>query len=252
MSTTATTLEAALSSAQIQRYRADGYLLVPDLLTGQEIDAFLEYQRNPKPMPKEGQGLRRHAFDPQYKYLATHPKIVGGARQLLDGRPMIVQTMLLSKAPSGGRGIALHQDTHYLPSDPNTLMACWVALTDTDGDNGGLCIVPGSHLTGLRRAQRNKNESEQVSWEMEYDMRDRDGREYKEKMHSFEIADLDPASIVRLTVPRGTGVFFTGMTIHGSFANKSPDRPRIAFATHYVREGTWLFRRDVQETVPAI
>ncbi len=31
------------------------------------------------------------------------------------------------------------------------------------------------------------------------------------------------------------GVFFTSLTIHGSFANPSTDRPRLAFATHYVR-----------------
>jgi ectoine hydroxylase-related dioxygenase (phytanoyl-CoA dioxygenase family) len=46
-------------------------------------------------------------------------------------------------------------------------------------------------------------------------------------------------------------VFFTGLTIHGSYANRSPDRARRAFATHYVAEGTWVFRTDVQQTVPA-
>jgi hypothetical protein len=39
------------------------------------------------------------------------------------------------------------------------------------------------------------------------------------------------------------------MTIHGSFANRSDDRPRPAFATHYVHEDTWLFRCDVQDAV---
>lgn len=61
--------------------------------------------------------------------------------------------------------------------------------------------------------------------------------------------NLDPQSIVRLTVPKGSGVFFIGMTIHGSFANRSSDRPRRAFATHYVKDGTWVCRCDVQETV---
>jgi ectoine hydroxylase-related dioxygenase (phytanoyl-CoA dioxygenase family) len=129
-------------------------------------------------------------------------------------------------------------------------MACWVAFTDTDTHNGGLCIVPGSHTKGLRKARKNIN-PEQITWEHSHDMRDRDGREYKQLLHAFEIEDLDMNSVLRLTVPRGSGVFFTGMTIHGSYANKTPDRVRTSFATHYIKEGTWLFRKDVQETIPA-
>ena len=40
------------------------------------------------------------------------------------------------------------------------------------------------------------------------------------------------------------------MTAHGSYANESQDSERLAFATHYVREDTWIYRRDIQETVP--
>lgn len=244
-----TALDSPLSDQQVRRYQDEGYLVVPDLLTSQEIDAFLEHERQLKE-DAWSLGLRLHTADPQYKYLATHPRIVAIVRQLLGGRPRIVQTMFLKKAPSG-KGIALHQDTHYLPSEPNTLMACWLAMSDTDAANGGLCVVPGSHAGGLRQARKNLND-EQVSWEFEYDMRDRDGREYKQKMHSFEIEGLDMSSVVRLTVPRGWGVFFTGMTIHGSFANHTPDRVRAAFATHYVHEKTWVQRCDVQDTMPAM
>ena len=243
-------LPQIITDPQVAQYHADGFLLVPCLLTDEEIATFLAEQKKPK--PKEWQlGLRSHVADPQFKYLATHPKIAGIAAQILCGKPRIVQTMFLNKAPSGGLGIALHQDTHYLPSEPNTLMACWVALTDTDAGNGGLCVVPGSHKNGLRKARKNVN-AEQVTWEQEHDMRTRDGKEYKQKLHAFEIENLDMDSVVRLTVPRGAGVFFTGMTIHGSFANNSPDRIRSAFATHYLHEDSWMLRCDVQETVPAM
>src|SRR5262249_547876 len=150
----------------------------------------------------------------------------------------------------GGKGIALHQDCHYLPNEPNTLMACWLALTDTDAENGGLCVVPGSHRRGLCEVRKNRDDQEHASWETRHRMRDREGREWEQPMVSFQIEDLDPAAILRLTVPRGGGVFFTGMTIHGSFANQSAARPRPAFATHYIREDTWLFRCDVQDAMP--
>jgi len=240
-----------LTDEQIQQYRRDGYLVIPDLLTADEVEAFLQHESKPKP-GEWRKGLLTHTVDPQWKYLATHPKISGIAAQLLHGLPMIVQTMYMNKPPAGGKGIALHQDTHYIRNEPNSLMACWVAMSDTDPDNGGLCVVPGSHLGELRKAHLAKDPEEHIAWETDYHLRDRDGKTWTERLVSFEVADLSPDEIVKLTVPCGGGVFFTGMTIHGSFANRSADRPRRAFAVHYVREGTWVFRQDIQDVTPAI
>ena len=105
----------------------------------------------------------------------------------------------------GGQGLALHQDSHSLPNEPNTLMVCWLALTDRDPDNGGLCLLPGSHRQGLRSTHQTENQADHLSWERLYPMRDPDGREWGQRMYSFEISDLDPASLARLTVPRGGG-----------------------------------------------
>src|SRR5947209_9239579 len=236
-----------LGAAEVAAYRQDGFLVVPGLLTEEEIAAFRAHEAG-RTEPTAF-GLQGHRVDPQYRYLATHPKVVARVRQLLGGQPRIVQTMLLNKRPKGGVGIALHQDSHYLPNEPNTLMACWLALTDTDPENGGLCVVPGSHREGLRAARKNQDEKEHATWENEHVMRDRDGHEWNQTLVSFQITDVNTARLVRLTVPRGGGVFFTGMTIHGSFSNQSANRQRTAWAVHYVREDTWLFRTDVQAAV---
>ncbi len=237
-----------LSAEQIDRFQTEGYLVVPGLLTDEEVDGFLDHMAREK--ATGAYGLQGHRQDSQYRYLATHPRIAGAAAQIQGGPVRIVQTMLLNKPPQGGRGIALHQDSQYLPNEPNTLMACWLAFTDTDPENGGLCVVPGSHREGLRAARKNQDEKEHASWETEHTMRDRDGREWNQTLVSFQITDVDPARLVRLTVPRGGGVFFTGMTIHGSFSNQSTDRQRTAWAVHYVREDTWLYRTDVQDALP--
>ena len=212
----------SLTPQQLERYHAEGFLVVENLLTAGEVAAFLDHERE-RNAPPPG-GLRAHAVDPQWKYLATHPNIAGVARQLLGGAPRVVQTMLLDKPPKGGKGIALHQDTHHLPSEPNTLMACWVAMTDTDAANGGLCVIPGSHNGGLRTTHKSRGDGDYDSWEIEHPMRDRRGREWKEKMYSYEIDHLDESKVVRLAVPRG-GVFFDGLTIHGSYANRSRSPP---------------------------
>src|SRR5262249_26343893 len=95
--------------------------------------------------------------------------------------------------------------------------------------------------------RKNEDMEEHASWETQHVMRGRDGKEWRQTLVSFQITDLDPERIVRLTVPRGGGVFFTGLTIHGSFPNRSAARQRTAWAVHYVREDTWLYRDDVQE-----
>lgn len=239
-----------LTNEQLSQYEHDGYLIVYDLLTKDECAAFLAYEEEPKPANWRQQ-LDNHKHDAQWSYLAHHPNMIGITRQILQGHPMIVQTMYLRKQPVDGKGTAMHQDTHYLPTEPNTLMACWIALNDTDGQNGGLAVVPGSHKRGLLSTHKTDNTADHDSWEIDYDMVDPDGRRYKQSFYSFDIDDLKEDDIIRLEVPAGAGVFFNGLTIHGSFGNHTPDRYRHAYATHFVKEGTWVYRGDVHEVVPA-
>ena len=93
----------------------------------------------------------------------------------------------------------------------------------------------------------NEDDDEHASWIKDYPMRHPNGREWKQRMYSFHIDGLENDEIVKLTVPRGSGVFFSGMIIHGSYANRSKDRERLAFAVHYVKDGSWLYRVDVQD-----
>ncbi len=240
-----------LTQEQLQQYRAQGYLVVNNLLTEEEVDAFVNYEA--KQDPEARNHLDNHKKNEHWAAVAKHPHITGIAQQILDATPWIVQTMYLEKYPAAaGKGTALHQDSHYLPNEPNTLMACWCALSDTDGENGGLCVVPGSHIKGLYSTHKATNSQDHQVWEADHLMRDRTGKEWMEKFYSFEINDLDLTTVRNLEVPKGSGVFFTGMTIHGSYGNKSKGRVRRAFATHFVAEGTWLFRKDVQDTVPAL
>ena len=237
-----------LNPAQIDHYRQNGYVVIDGLLTCAEVDGFVAYEAGlDDPGPR---GLKNHRADEQWAQLAHHPNITGVVRQLLASSPRIVQTMYMNKVPQGGTGIALHQDTHYLRNEPNTLMACWLAMNDNDADNGGLCVVPGSNQKGLYEFSKVRDESEHTTWEQGYPMRDQQGKAWAETMHSFDILGVDEDEIKRLTVAKSAGVFFTGMTVHGSYANHSTERPRRAFAVHYVSEDTWVYRCDVQDTEP--
>lgn len=241
-----------LSPEQIRQYMDNGYLVVPNLLSEQEADDFVEYEATQDPEWRNH--LDNHKRDERWARVAKHPNIVRAIRQILNSqKPMIVQTMYLEKRPAEpGKGTALHQDSHYLPNEPNTLMACWLAMSNTDGENGGLCVVPGSHKRGLYSTHKATNSKDHQVWESEHLMRDRSGKEWKEQFYSFEIDGLDLRTVANLEVPKGAGVFFSSHTIHGSYGNKSPNRVRRAFATHFIAEGTWVVRADVQNVVPAV
>lgn len=239
---------ALLAQEEVETYLRQGYLVVPDLLSAQELDAFTAYEAERG--DSGPRGLQNHKTDLQWARIAGHRRITAIAAQLLEGEPQIVQTMYMAKAPEGGTGVALHQDTHYIRNTPNTLMACWIAFSDTDRDNGGLCVIPGSNHEGLYPTDAVREPGEHAAWEQVYAMGDADGNHWDETMRSFDIVGLDRGRLEYLTVPRGSGVFFTGLTIHGSFANRSSDRPRLAFATHFVRHETWIYRRDIQDTTP--
>ena len=239
-----------LTQAEVEQYRRDGFLVVTNLLSEQEVERFVSYEAMQDPQWRDR--LDNHTRDPEWTRVAKHPRMVSIARQILGQAPLIVQSMYLEKYPAAeGKGTAPHQDTHYLPNEPNTLMACWLAMSDTDGENGGLVVLPGSHTGGLLDTHKATNLKDHQVWESEHLMRDREGKEWKQLFYSFEIDNLDRHRLLQLRVPAGSGVFFSGMTVHGSFGNRSRDRVRRAFATHFVAQGTWLYRADVQSLVPA-
>ncbi|MEW6510959.1 MAG: phytanoyl-CoA dioxygenase family protein [Bacteroidota bacterium] len=237
------------SAAEHSRYRDEGFIVVVGLLTPSEVDEYVAYEAA---QSKEWRSrLDNHKRDARWRAIATHQNIAGVAEQMLGGTPSIVQTMYLEKFPGEeAKGTALHQDTHYLPNEPNTLMACWLAMSDTDEENGGLCVLPGSHAKGLYDTHKATSMKDHQVWQSEHLMRDRDGREWKQVFYSFEIDGVDRSAMKFLAVPKGGGVFFSGLTIHGSYANRSKDRVRRAFATHFVAPGTWVFRADVQAVMP--
>ena len=73
-----------LSEEQIEQYHEDGYLVVPDLLRQDEVDAFLTHEDHPNTQELRN-GLLTHLTDPQWNYLATHPNVAGVASRLSEG-----------------------------------------------------------------------------------------------------------------------------------------------------------------------
>lgn len=115
-------------------------------------------------------------------------------------------------------------------------------------------MVPGSHAGPLLPEGITADEENHTKWEMVHDMMGRDGTKWKQPMHSVDVTaaagGFDLTAARPLQVPAGAAVFFSGMTVHGSYANRS-GQPRRAFATHYMDETSWVERCDLQSHVSA-
>lgn len=133
-----------LTPEQLRGWEEQGYLVVPDIVA--DPARFVDDLAQPPTEAATAAGLNRHQVDPVYGRLATLAPIVDVVRQLLgtEASPRILQTMYLNKTPENSIGISLHQDTHYIPNTPNTLLACWLALTvSARGGTGAGVGQPG-------------------------------------------------------------------------------------------------------------
>ena len=227
----------SLSPAQIEAWKRDGFLLVSGLFAPAEIDElrahFMEMQRaaldensplRAKYQPQSleaAQGdilkhyprvMQPHKFDELSKARMLDARVGEVLAQLMGAEPIAAQSMFYFK-PTGARGQALHQDNFYLNVRPSTCVAAWLAVDDADPENGGMSVVPRSHLEGVKCPH----------------LADMDA--------SFTTEEVDvPAGLeaVPAIMKAGDVLFFGGETIHGSTPNRSTDRFRRAFICHYV------------------
>lgn len=138
-------------------------------------------------------------------------RIAAILRDLLGEEPIAAQSMFYFKPP-GARGQALHQDNFYLRVEPGTCVAAWVALDRVDRANGGLEVVPGTHLMDLFCPEE---ADQDVSFT----------REYVPPPPGLERVPVD--------MEPGDVLFFNGSLVHGSEPNSTPDRFRRSFICHY-------------------
>jgi phytanoyl-CoA hydroxylase len=239
-----------IASNQIQRFREAGYLIVNDLLTAEEcaelnehawltvegkvplgngdgvwmeqaaIDKGLITEDEKKPEYLSKIGHRMHMTEGVFNKYTVHRKMVSVLQQLIGSDVKCVQSMFLDKPPGLGVGQPYHQDSHYLKTDPDTLLAAWIACDDADPENGGLFVVPGSHHDPVQPHEEPVDPAQRDVY-----VEVRSARSRREQA---------------VPLKAGSAVFFPGHMLHRSGHNRT-DRRRRAFALHYANaKSRWL------------
>ncbi len=222
---------APLSPLQCRLWRDQGFLVLPDLLSGRDVDILQKesarLQADPKLLDLDsairetGSNDLRSLFQPQ-----QHSAVIGDflrdarlldiAEFLLDSAVYVHQSRINYKPAFRGGGFYWHSDFETwhaedgLPAMRTLSMS--ILLTDNTPANGPLLLVPGSHRWFLSCPEPTPADHFRSSL-----------REQRVGIpDEAHIASLAQDGISAATGHAGTVVVFDSNTLHGSGNNISP------------------------------
>ena len=221
----------------VRRFEEDGFTVARGLFRPDEIDTLCaEFSALHAAGPVPGHFEPRAtgtagSADPLHVYpRVMHPHSINdlALRYLLEPRlrdvlePLLGEEVLAAQSmfyfkPPGARGQALHQDNFYLRVEPGTCVAAWIACDVIDQENGGLQVVPGTHLMDVFCPEE---ADEGLSFAREY------------------VPPPPGLTPVPVDMEPGDVLFFNGSLVHGSQPNRSTERFRRSYIGHYVGRST--------------
>lgn len=172
--------EYPLSAEQVEAFQRDGYIVLRQVLTPEEIAAYrpiildavhhalvLEGRAEAKPMEERdtlGKAFLQvlhlwERYEPMRAFSLS--KRLGGiaAKLLRTSAVRFYHDQVLFKEPGGGH-TPWHQDGYYIPLDPDRVLTMWMPLVEVTPEMGTMSYAAGSHREGPLFALPTSDESE--------------------------------------------------------------------------------------------
>jgi ectoine hydroxylase-related dioxygenase (phytanoyl-CoA dioxygenase family) len=227
-----------LTPSQVEAFREDGYLIVENVLSADELAAMRQradeiaqgalpegsrIRRQVEPAVERGEtatdsyrdSLRKMTGlalggDDVFVAHALRPRIVALIQALLGPDLTLYQDQLFMKAPRVGSRQPYHQDqpAGFYIDPPDQLVTVWTALDESTEENGCLRYLSGSHKLGALP------------------------KETRADYEARAAAGPLPGEVPLILPPGGCGIHH-GWLLHASNVNRS-DKRRRGYATHYV------------------
>ena len=129
----------------VDRYIAD---VLPGLPTS---EALFEDADDPESLMRLSHMEKHDGFFASWYHDA---RFTGAAAALLGDDIVYTSVQLFDKPPRLGKITPPHQDGFYFMLEPNEAITLWISLHPSDGQNGCMHFVAGSHRRGIRPHQR--------------------------------------------------------------------------------------------------
>lgn len=230
------TIHDSVDEAFIEQYRRDGFAVLRNALSAEEIAAVnqeaVRFCRGELGAIRNAGDIDPGLSDAELmkKFLCIHyphkvsdvmrdvlhaPRVIEAMTGVIGPNVKAMQSMLFIKS-EGKPGQAWHQDEHFIPTRDRSLTAVWIALDDATVENGCLWVLPGSHKRGVLYPDRETND-------VRFDC--------TSEAYGFPYSD-DQA--VPVEIPAGTAIVFNGYLLHRSLENSGAHGYRRAVANHYM------------------
>ncbi len=225
-----------LSHEQVKSFDEDGYTVIEDAFTSDELEKVLEiidpYEFNVTEALKGLDGgkyfisraeeitFTTHLVtqSEDLKKFSKHEVFTGICKDLIGDNVRLYWDQAVYKKPGTKDEFPWHQDNGYTYIEPQAYLTCWVALTDTDETNGCPCVMPGLHKKGTLHHQATDIGNE---------------------------IPLDSSESVVLPLKAGSIAVFSSLTPHRTGPNLNKDI-RKAYILQYATEGS---RRLISHTI---
>lgn len=216
-----------LTQEQAEQWKEDGYVVVPDFFNKSEVELMRDelyrlkdegHGRNPVTRydgetPDDDrinfQIIPLNTISELFRSLPLLPKVMDSLKLLLG--PNIIRFLdQIFLKPGGGKGVGTnwHTDNAYFQSPIKTEgTGLWIALQDSNLDNGTMTVIPKSHLEDPEHE-----------------------RDFSSDHHITCAANIDPSKAIPVIVPAGGVVFFNFGIVHSTGDNNTnEDRAGAAF-----------------------
>jgi non-heme Fe2+,alpha-ketoglutarate-dependent halogenase len=165
-------MNGALSAEQKDFYRRNGYLIaLPSIysldemwLLSSELPSLLALLR-PGETVKD---IREWHKTSNYLYeIIMNQKIHDLVEGILGPKFYCWASSFFIKELFSSSTVGRHQDAYYWPMHPNNSATIWLAFDDVEEENGGMKVVPGSHLHGVIKHRRSSQTKSILTLELE-------------------------------------------------------------------------------------
>lgn len=219
---------ARLSDAQVEAFEREGYLLLEDVFTEEEIRALsdaLDDVMDDWANQSRGFGgdwredyldpderddtqlLTVHDlqfYSPRFARLVMDARLVSPVAQLVGPDVEFHHTSLHAKPPQKGTPFPMHQDSVFWGIRGQSYVNCQVAIDDAPPERGPVCYLPGSHADG----------------QIDHEEADEGGYYLPEEEYPLEDA-------VEVPMDAGDVVLYNVHAVHGSRLNRSESLRRL-------------------------
>ena len=143
-----------LTSEQLKKYKDKGFVSPLNALTkdeAEEVKSEIEFIE--KKWPNELEGLGRnyiHLISPIFDKVVHNSKILDAVESIIGKNILACGTTLFIKNFDERGFVSFHQDAKYIGLEPHNWVTAWIAVTDSNEENGCMKMWSGSHKTDLK------------------------------------------------------------------------------------------------------